>query len=107
MAKPQSVEVPGATEAAATAAPAETQAALIERLLAENAALRAAVPATDTPSIVFTPETPHGKAAMAASPFGHMSADEVLKGMLDGSIPQPVTSYLTRDGYVCRTTAAR
>lgn len=106
MAKSQPVEVPGAEPApeALEAAPAnESQAELIARLLQENAALKAAAgPAADTPSIVFTPETPHGREALASSPFGHMSAAEVLKGLQDGTIPQPVTAYLTRDGYVAR-----
>ncbi len=117
MAKSQPVEVPGApvadpvAEAAAVneaASAAEAgQAALIERLLAENAALKAsAAPSADTPSVVFTPETPHGRAALAASPFRDMTAAEVTEGLLNGTIPQPVTSYLTRDGYVCRTAVA-
>ena len=95
------IEVPGAAtpgepEAPETATldPADELAAL----RAENARLRAAA-APATPSVVYTPETPHGKQAKAASKFAHLTCAELMAKIDAGDADEPTTNVLCSDGY--------
>lgn len=95
------IEVPGAAQPGETEAPDTATldpAAELEALRAENARLRAAAqPAT--PSVVYTPETPHGKQAKAASPFAHLTVAELMAKIDAGEAKEPTTNVLCRDGY--------
>lgn len=59
-----------------------------------------AVPAGD--SVVFEPETPHGKMRLRESPTAHLTTTEVQALIAEGKMPEPTTSYLCRDGYLAR-----
>lgn len=80
------------------------QAERIAKLEAENAKLRAVVSAdAKLPQVVYEPQTPHGAQRLAASATGDMTVAEVMQAIAEGRMVEPVTNYLCRDGYYCRS----
>lgn len=51
------------------------------------------------------PVTKHGKELLEASATGRMSVAEVMQAIDDGRTPEPMMSYLCRDGYYVRRTS--
>jgi hypothetical protein len=72
--------------------------AQIEALQRENALLRAAQNAK-TPSVVYEPDTAHGKAEKAASLHLHLTAAEVAGAVARGEMADPKVKVLCRDGW--------
>lgn len=102
-------EVPGATtpqEQAPEDHVRGTDSPEVLRLRAENEALlkrlaeRPAVP--DLPQVVYTPETPHGKAAREASACAHLTTKQVMDLIDTGEMREPLSSVLCLDGYYVR-----
>lgn len=112
----QTVQTPGAPEAADQPLDGERdQASVIAALqaqlaaqTAENERLRAmpASVAAVTDSLVYEPKTPHAAEKLAMSPTARMTAAEVMANIDAGELPEPVNSYLCRDGYYARRPAA-
>jgi DNA segregation ATPase FtsK/SpoIIIE-like protein len=101
------VQTPGAFEPevdqidTATATP-EEMAAQIADLKAKLAAQTAENAAAKLPQVVYEPETPHGSVALRSSPTGHLTVAQVQAEIDAKRMPEPITSYLCRDGYLAR-----
>ena len=77
-------------------AQAQAQAAEIERLRTAQGA------EPKLPQVVYEPETVHGKLALQASPTGHLTTAQVQAAIEAKELPEPMNSYLCRDGYYVR-----
>lgn len=103
---PRTILTPGETAAAEPAveavAGAEDLQAQLQKLQAENAALKAAAKPAQ-PSVVYEPKTPHGIARLAASEYAGMTVAELVHAIDTGAASElaPSTNALCSDGYYC------
>jgi len=76
--------------------------AQLQKLQAENAALKAAGK-TLQPSVVYEPKTPHGQARLAASEYADMTVAELVHAIDTGAASElaPSENALCSDGYYC------
>lgn len=94
---------PGAADAAdGVAIGADDLQALVQKLQAENAALKAGSK-TAQASVVYEPKTPHGQARLAASEYAGMTVAELVHAIDTGAASElaPSTNALCIDGYYC------
>jgi hypothetical protein len=105
---PRTILTPGEPAASAGDEPAAEAVAggnlavRLAALEAENAALKAAAkPAV--PSVVYTPQTPHGRARLAASQYAGMTVAELTHAIDTGAADElaPSANALCSDGYYC------
>jgi len=92
-------EVPGEADLPKDQPEAESPQQELERLRAENQALKAKAA---LPQVVYEPTTPHGLAALESSETANMTVVEVMAAIQAKRLREPVTSYLCKDGYYCR-----
>jgi hypothetical protein len=71
-------------------------------LEAKNAELQADLASKAKSSIIYEPETPHGKLRLAASDTGTMTVAAVSAAIKNGKLAEPITNYLCADGHYCR-----
>lgn len=76
--------------------------AKLAALEAKNAELAADLESKAKSAIVFEGENPHGQERLAASATGGMTVAQVMKAIDDKRLPEPMTSYLCKDGNYCR-----
>lgn len=97
------VSIPGEGNEPADGEVVETPEQELARLRAENLALTTAAAERDKlPQAVYEPETPHGKANLAASDTATMTVAQVMAAIDAGKLKEPVNSYLCADGYYSR-----
>lgn len=89
-----------ATKDTDPAARIATLEAKVAAQAAENKRLRTAKAAeAKLPQVVYEPETPHGKIALEASATRDMTVAGVMAAIKDGTLQEPMNSYLCADGY--------
>lgn len=108
----QPVQTPGApsdedheTKGPAQVKPGKDSAdkdAQIAKLQAELAAAQALNAKPDLPNVVYEPVTPHGKEKLLASDTANMTVAEVMQAIKDGTMSEPISMTLCRDGWYVR-----
>jgi hypothetical protein len=100
-------QVPGDLNATAVIKTTESVDQLRAQLAVAHSQIAALKAVAPVPSlVVFEPETPHGKAAKALSPWAHVTSAELIAKIDAGEVPEPEVSVLCKDGWLCRRRAA-